>query len=384
MKKETVIALIDLFVSDAIEKIQLQEGPQGLRGFKGIDGRDFDFEEHRETITEIIVNNLPKEINISEETLASLKGKDGRDGKDGVDGRDGKDFSFEENSEIINSIIKQYVLTFDKLTDDQKEELRGPKGRDGKDGKNLIFSDNKEEILKEISEEIKLQIPKIEELRLRFEDLSEEQKEELRGQQGPRGQKGKSGKDFIYEEHEENIKTLLDNKVDSIRDVLKLRFSDLTEEEIQKLTFTFDKFTDEQLESLRGPRGQKGKSGRDGEQGVQGKMGPRGIPGLSGLNGRDGVDGEDGEDGKDAPTVEKIKIEEGKDDFRLAFSFSDGTELKTNKVNLPKGKVSNNYYYATSGNRGSGGTSSGDSNLDGGNAETNYGGMFVIDGGGSV
>ena len=52
------------------------------------------------------------------------------------------------------------------------------------------------------------------------------------------------------------------------------------------MPFTYDMFTAEQLEALRGPAGKDGVDGKDGQDGVAGK------------NGRDGVDGQDGATGQ--------------------------------------------------------------------------------------
>lgn len=54
--------------------------------------------------------------------------------------------------------------------------------------------------------------------------------------------------------------------------------------------FTFDDFTTEQLESLRGPQGiqgEKGEKGEQGEQGIQGIQGIQGEPGTPGEAGKD-------------------------------------------------------------------------------------------------
>lgn len=55
--------------------------------------------------------------------------------------------------------------------------------------------------------------------------------------------------------------------------------------------FTFEDFTPEQLESLRGPKGDKGDPG---EQGIQGVQGEKGDAGVQGPVGPQGIQGEDG------------------------------------------------------------------------------------------
>lgn len=63
--------------------------------------------------------------------------------------------------------------------------------------------------------------------------------------------------------------------------------------------FTYEDFTPEQLEALRGPQGVPGIQGEQGEQGIQGIPGERGPQGEPGQDGKDGADGKDGKDGKD-------------------------------------------------------------------------------------
>ena len=70
--------------------------------------------------------------------------------------------------------------------------------------------------------------------------------------------------------------------------------------------FTYADFTQEQLEALRGPQGQAGKDGSNGKDGkdftyddftaeqLEALRGPQGEPGRDGSNGLDGKDGKDG------------------------------------------------------------------------------------------
>lgn len=58
--------------------------------------------------------------------------------------------------------------------------------------------------------------------------------------------------------------------------------------------FTYEDFTPEQLETLRGPQGVPGVQGEQGEQGIQGIPGERGPQGEPGQDGKDGKDGKDG------------------------------------------------------------------------------------------
>lgn len=66
--------------------------------------------------------------------------------------------------------------------------------------------------------------------------------------------------------------------------------------------FTYNDFTEEQLEALKG---KDGKDGVDGKDGAPGKDGIDGKDGKDGAPGKDGQDGKDGEPGKDGYTPVK-------------------------------------------------------------------------------
>lgn len=91
--------------------------------------------------------------------------------------------------------------------------------------------------------------------------------------------------------------------------------------------FTYDMFTEEQLEALRGPQGEQGpegpagQDGKDGEQGLQGIQGPEGPQGPQGEQGPKGEQGEVGPAGAD-----------GKD-----FTFDMFTEEQLEMLRGPQG-----------------------------------------------
>ena len=91
--------------------------------------------------------------------------------------------------------------------------------------------------------------------------------------------------------------------------------------------FTYDMFTEEQLEALRGPQGEQGpegpagQDGKDGEQGLQGIQGPEGPQGPQGEQGPKGEQGEVGPAGAD-----------GKD-----FTFDMFTEEQLEALKGPEG-----------------------------------------------
>ena len=115
--------------------------------------------------------------------------------------------------------------------------------------------------------------------------------------------------------------------------------------------FTYEDFTPEQLEALRGP------AGRDGHDGLTGPMGPRGEDGDTGPMGPRGMQGEPGKDGKpftyDMFTQEQLEALKGpKGDTGLQgpkgadgkqgpkgepFRFEDFTSEQLEKLKGPQG-----------------------------------------------
>lgn len=103
-----------------------------------------------------------------------------------------------------------------------------------------------------------------------FESLTPEQKEELRGYQGPIGEQGPQGPIGIQGEKG------------------------------QDGTVTFESLTPEQKEEIRGyqgPIGEQGPQGPIGEQGEIGLTGPQGEAGVQGIEGQQGPIGEQGPQG---------------------------------------------------------------------------------------
>jgi hypothetical protein len=297
-----VISLIEDTVSQEISKIELNtslRGPRGLAGLDGVDGKDFDFEDHKENIRNIILDH--KELFV---------------GAKGLDGVDGKDFNFEENLDKISNLTQEYI------------------------------------------ESIK------EDFKLKFSDLSQDEIESLRG---PRGQKGKQGHGFDYEEHKEKIESFLDNSMNeffnkfSVED-FKLKFSDLTEDDKNSLKLKFDDLSIEDKFSLRGARGQRGRQGIDGQDGkdfdfeenkenikntlienkenFRGPMGLRGETGAKGEKGDKGAKGDKGDPGQDAPVIEDVYVDQSRDKEKIefVFDFNDGTRIRSNEIELPKSK----------------------------------------------
>lgn len=352
MEQEILLALILKHVEERFEAIESQAiavspGPRGFRGFKGddgTDGKDFNFSEHEEQIRKILSEQALKFSDLTPEQILSITGPRGDKGKDG------KNFIFEEHREVISSLIKDSALKFSDLTEGEIESLRGPrghKGRDGIDGQSFLFNNHKEEI----SEIILTHLGQIKgDLKLRFEDLTEEERFSLRGARGARGQTGKSGNDgksFIFEDHKEYF------------DSLKPKFSDFTQEEKDSLKLRFEQLTDEDKLQLRGSRGQRGRHGEKGDKGdkgdsIVGPQGMRGLPGVMGAQGLPGVHGRDGIDGKDAPTISDIDISQDKNSFKFIVYLSDGSYYETKEIKIPSGGSAYSFIGLGGGGSGSG------------------------------
>lgn len=119
--------------------------------------------------------------------------------------------------------------------------------------------------------------------------------------------------------------------------------------------FTYEDFTKEQLEALKGPEGPKGETGSRGEQGPAGIQGERGLQGATGNSGAIGPKGDPGPTGPQGPAGIN-----GKDGKSLEYNWN-GTELGIKK----EGETSYNYVdlRGPQGPVGPGGGGSGGSNL---------------------
>ena len=312
-----------------------------------------------EVLLAIISKKISEKLEGLSDDLRVPRGPRGPQGPQGRDGESGAGFNFEEHAETIREWAREFSLKFEDLTEDQILSLRGPRGRDGKDGAGFNFGAHKEEIDSIIRDEIE----KISEsLKLKFSDLTEEDRILLKGE---RGQRGSPGRDFIFEEHKDffqSLKPKFSDFTDEERASLVLKFKSLTEEEKSELKLKFSDLTDDDRFLLRGPRGQKGRRGLSGEkgdvgsrgpQGARGLPGPSGMPGARGRDGLDGLDGIAGAAGRDAPWITDIEVRQVKDVVTLVFHFSDGTSVESGVLKLPEGSPS---YYAIGGMAGGAGT----------------------------
>lgn len=91
-------------------------------------------------------------------------------------------------------------------------------------------------------------------------------------------------------------------------DDLKLKFSDLTPEQKDELKLHFSDLTEEDKAELKGEKGDVGPQGLRGEQGIQGEAGPQGPIGETGPQGPVGPKGEQGMKGDKGDTGSGFKV----------------------------------------------------------------------------
>jgi hypothetical protein len=204
-----------------------------------------------------------------EDQLDQVESEKGQRGPRGLKGPKGESFYFEDHKDDIYNHVIEYLKSDEKF----RESL---KGQEGKEGKGFDFEEQKDKI-----REIILSFR--DSLKLSFSDLSEEEKIQLKGDQGPRGKQGRPGKSFNLEEHRDYFESLVPkfedlttDQIDQLRlkfsdlseedkKELKLSYSDLSEEDKKELKLKFDDLTEEDKLSLKGDRGPKGFRGPKGD-----------------------------------------------------------------------------------------------------------------------
>lgn len=315
MKNSTILALIDALLSERLSDLDSLKGP---RGFKGKPGKDFDLNEHLDTVSETLstVFNNEKE---------SFKLKF-------------NDLSLEEKEEL--------TLKFENLSLDELAQLKGSRGQRGKAG-SFIFEDHKKDIEISLNDyidslDLKLNFSDLsqeekESLSLHFSQLTIEEKESLKGEVGSKGLKGSPGKEGLS-----SYEIWLSDNIGSEKDFLNSLIGESggTGKDGEK--------------GLVGPRGQRGKRGESGastydlwsleNEGTEeiflgtlkGLDGARGPIGLNGEKGKDGSNGLFGKDGEDAPRIVDIEIEQLRNNrISFIFTFSDGSVIETGSISMP-------------------------------------------------
>lgn len=100
--------------------------------------------------------------------------------------------------------------------------------------------------------------------------------------------------------------------------------------------FTYEDFTPEQLEALRGPQGIQGPPGQDGEPGATGPEGPQGPKGDPGETGPQGPAGQDGVDGATGPAGRGITgVSYSGSTNKWTISYSDGSSEQITGPAIP-------------------------------------------------
>lgn len=139
----------------------------------------------------------------------------------------------------------------------------------------------------------------------------------IQGIQGPQGEKGETGPQGVQgvqgPKGEQGIQGIQGEKGDKGDTGEQGPKGDKGDPGVQGVqgekgdtgaAFTYDMFTPEQLEALRGPQGIQGPKGDTGEQGPQGNKGEDGIQGPQGEpgpQGEQGIQGEKGDPGEQGP-----------------------------------------------------------------------------------
>jgi len=186
---------------------------------------------------EILLALISKVVEQRIAALPVVPGHRGPRGLTGAPGADGKSFVFSEHESTIRKWVEELTLKFEDLSAEQIESLRGPRGRDGsdgRDGKDLNFEEFADTFRVWLNEFTEEHIPK-------FEDFTAEQISAIRGPAGA------DGRNFVFEENKDAIEAIVRDSLSGMSDRLKLKFSDLSNDDI---------------ELLRGPRGRDGRDGR--------------------------------------------------------------------------------------------------------------------------
>ena len=167
-------------------------GPKGEDGLNGADGREVEFNVTNDFIqwrytTDTVWTDL-----IALETLKGADGKDGIDGKngkdgiDGINGIDGRELKLQVSNTAIQWRYDDQTSEWTDLI--SLDQLKGIDGQNGVDGRPVELRINSGFIQWRISgESVWENLISTDDLKLTYDKLTETQKAELKGEQGPRG-----------------------------------------------------------------------------------------------------------------------------------------------------------------------------------------------------
>ena len=220
-------------------------------------------------------------------------------------------------------------FTYDMFTPEQLESLRGPEGpagAEGPAGKDGVTPVKGEDYF--TAEDIaSLNIPSIEGLATETYVQNKIAEAQLNGGDNEVNLDGLATKDELNAKADKSelVGLATETFVNEAVAAVELKEGPMGPEGPAGAAFTYDMFTEEQLEALRGPAGadgaagQNGADGKDftydmftpeqlealigpqGPEGIQGPVGPKGDQGEQGLQGEVGPQGPQGEQGIQGP-----------------------------------------------------------------------------------
>ena len=289
----------DMFTEEQLEALRGPQGPAGAEGPAGKDGVTPIKGEDYFTAEDIASLNIPSIEGLATEAYvqnkiaeAQLNG-DNEVNLEGLATKDELNLKADK-SELVGLATESFVndaiaavelkegpqgpegpagaaFTYDMFTEEQLAALKGeqgPQGPAGADGKDGVDGQNGQDG-KDFT----------------YDMFTPEQLEALIGPQGPEGIQGPVGP-----KGDQGEQGLQGEVGPQGPEGLKGETGEQGPAGADGKDFTYDMFTEEQLEALRGPQGPQG------EQGVQGEVGPQGPEGLKGETGEQGPAGQDGKD----------------------------------------------------------------------------------------
>ena len=186
--------------------------------------------------------------------------------------------------------------------------------------------------------------------------------EEIELKEGPQGPAGQDGKDFTYDMFtEEQLAALKGEKGDQGEQGPEGPQGEVGPQGeqgpagadgVDGKDFTYDMFTEEQLEALRGPQGEQGPQGEtgpegpQGPEGIQGPVGPQGEQGIQGLQGiqgemgpqgPEGLQGPKGEQGEEGPQGVGVVSMDIDENNHLMVTLSDDSVIDAGQVPVGEG-----------------------------------------------
>lgn len=308
MKKEVFLALLDSVLDEKVQALKGELEPiKGERGLRGRTGKPFQFEENKEEITNIIVEYVDTFKATLTETIQTQTNEELKDLWDTQE----KFTSYIDES--IDSAIGRLTFKLSDLTNEERDSLKGEKGPRGQRGKPGERG--------EVGPQGEAGIPG---------EVGALGEPGPQGEKGSRGQRGRKGDNGLQGDIGPQGEIGIPGEVGPQGEVGE--------------------------KGPRGQRGRKGDTGLQGEVGPQGVQGLRGLPGVQGVQGftgKSGLEGADGNDGQDAPKIIDIKLEKIEKDIYFVFYFDDGSKVRTDQVELPTQQTV--YYSSMCSSGGSGG-----------------------------